>query len=72
MGGRHLVFIHYALGHNIHDEWVYNAADIDSSRVVFAQELDPAADRELMHYFKDRQAWVIQPDVPGIPVTRKN
>lgn len=72
MGDRHLVFVHYSPGHNIHDEWVYNAADIDRARVVFAQEMDPAADRELMAYFKDRQVWVIQPDAPGIPVTRKN
>ncbi len=71
MGDQHLVFVHYSPDHNIHDEWVYNAADIDSSRVVFAQELDPAADRELMQYFKTRLAWVVQPDVPGIPVSRK-
>lgn len=62
MGGRHLVFLHYKPDHNYHNEWVYNAADIDNASVVFAREMDPASDRALREYFHDREIWVIEAD----------
>ncbi len=70
MGGNHLVFVHYALDHNTHSEWVYNAADIDNAPVVFAREMDPASDRALAEYFHDRTIWMLQADVLDYPVTR--
>jgi hypothetical protein len=69
MGGRHLIMAHYKPNHVVHIEWVYNAADIDNSNVVFARELDAASDRELMEYFKDREVWVL--DADQNPVTLK-
>ncbi len=62
MGGRHLIMAHYQPNHIVHAEWVYNAADIDNSNVVFARELDPESDRELREYFKDREVWVLDAD----------
>jgi hypothetical protein len=62
LGGRHLVFLHYKTDHNYHNEWVYNAADIDNAAVVFAREIDPVSDRALREYFRDRQIWVIEAD----------
>jgi hypothetical protein len=41
---------------------VYNAADIDHSKVVWAREMDPASNRELLRYFKVRKAWLVEPD----------
>jgi hypothetical protein len=69
-GDRHLVFVRYKPGHNYHDEWVYNAADIDNAKVVFARELDPASDHALQEYFKNRQVWVVKPDEPTISAAR--
>jgi hypothetical protein len=61
--------VRYKPNHNYHEEWVYNAADIDNAKVIFAREMDPASDRELREYFKDRQAWLAEPDVPSVPVS---
>lgn len=59
-GGKHLIVVHYDPSDNNSVEWVYNAADIDNSQIVWARELDAAQDRELLNYFKDRRPWLLQ------------
>lgn len=58
-GGRHLVIVRYSRVRSAY-EWVYNAADIDGSKVVWAREMDPAQNRKLLEYFKDRHAWLLE------------
>ncbi|MGI8745193.1 MAG: hypothetical protein ACR2NN_22000 [Bryobacteraceae bacterium] len=60
--GNHLVFVRYAPGHSIHDEWVYNHADIDKSRIVWAREMNAREDEPVIRYYRDRQAWLLEPD----------
>jgi hypothetical protein len=60
--GEHLAIVRYAATHNPMDEWVYNAADIDHSKVIWAREMDSGSNRELFEYYKDRRIWLIQPD----------
>ena len=60
--GKHLVIVRYAEYHNIHDEWVYNGAEIDSAKVLWARELGAAQNAKLFAYFKDRQIWLVEPD----------
>ena len=60
--GKHLVLVRYSDDHNIHDEWVYNGADLDGSRVIWARELEEAQNARLFAYFKDRQIWLVEPD----------
>jgi hypothetical protein len=60
--GQHLVMVRYGRPHYIHDEWVYNAAEIDSAKVVWARELHNEQDEKLFSYFKDRRVWLIEPD----------
>jgi hypothetical protein len=62
MPGKQLAIVRYASSHNSVDEWVYNAADIAGSKVIWAREMQPADDRELIHYYKDRRVWLVQPD----------
>ena len=60
--GKHLIVVRYAATHNPHGEYVFNHADIDGSRIVWARELDPQQNDKLFTYFKDRQIWLFEPD----------
>lgn len=60
--GKHLILVRYEKDHNIHDEWVYNGAEIDSAKVLWARELDPEQNAKLLAYFKDRYVWLVEPD----------
>jgi hypothetical protein len=60
--GRQLVIVRYSPDHNPFDEWVYNAADIDGSKVIWARGMQAADDLELIQHYKDRRVWLVQPD----------
>jgi len=60
--GTHLVFVHYGPKHNLHDEWVYNRADIDHAKTVWANDLGEDRNRELIRYFRGRQVWLAEPE----------
>jgi len=60
--GRHLIIVRYEKRHNVHDEWVYNGAEIDTAKVLWARELNPGQNAKLFAYFKDRQIWLVEPD----------
>ena len=60
--GKHLVIVHYASDHSPHEEWVWNGADIDGSKVVWARSMGRANDRELIEYFSDRRLWSLYAD----------
>lgn len=61
--GKHLALVRYADGHEPLDEWVYNAPDIDGSKVIWARDMDAAGNAELLNYYRDRQVWLVQPDL---------
>jgi len=60
--GRHVVLVRYKPSHIIHVEWVYNASDIDGSRIIWAREMGPAQDRPFVEYYKGRNIWLLEPD----------
>jgi hypothetical protein len=66
--GKHLIMVRYSDDHNIHDEWVYNGADIDGSKVIWARELDEEQNAKLFAYFKDRQIWLVEPDIDNTEI----
>ena len=60
--GKHLLMVRYADHHRVHEEWVYNGAEIDTAKVLWARELDPAQNAKLFAYFRDRNIWLVEPD----------
>ncbi len=59
--GTHLVFVRYSPAHRF-KEWVFNAADLDSARVVWARDLGSEEDQKLLRYYPNRTAWLLEPD----------
>jgi hypothetical protein len=60
--GKQLLIVRYTTRHYIHAEWVYNAADIDHAKIVWAREIPGVPLRPLLDYFHDRQAWIVEAD----------
>jgi hypothetical protein len=60
--GPQLAVVRYAPGHVPFDDWVYNAADIDRSKVVWAREMETGNSADLLRYFRERQVWLVEPD----------
>ncbi len=76
--GDHLVFVRYAPNHDpMAVEWVYNDAEIDAAKIVWAREMDEENNRKLLAYYPDRRIWLVEPDqhpvrvVPQTPALRK-
>lgn len=61
--GQHLVIVRYEDDHDLDREWVYNTANIDASKVVWARDMGPQ-NQELFDYFKDRSVWQVEADDP--------
>lgn len=60
--GRQLILVRYGEGHDTEKEWVYNGADIDNQKVVWARDMGPERNQELLDYYKDRHVWLLEPD----------
>ncbi len=60
--GGQLAIVHYSPAHEPLDEWVYNSADIDGSKVIWARDEGAAGNLELIRYYKDRKVWLAEPD----------
>lgn len=58
-----LILVRYVAGHDTEKEWVYNGADIDHQKVIWARDMGPERNQELIDYYKDRQVWLLEPDL---------
>ncbi len=62
MPQKHLVFVRTPPYSKATYSWVYNRADIDQAKVVWAMDMGAARNQELIDYYKDRQVWLAEPD----------
>jgi hypothetical protein len=60
--GKHLILVRYGEDYNVHNDWVFNGAEIDDAKVLWARETNPRQNAKLFAYFKDRQIWLIEPE----------
>ena len=60
--GEHLVLVRYSNDHNSGEEYVYNEADIDHAKTVWAREIPGVDLRPLFIYFRNRDIWLYEPD----------
>ncbi|HWE49433.1 MAG TPA: hypothetical protein VG273_06570 [Bryobacteraceae bacterium] len=68
--GQHLVFVKYAKGHCFCDEWVFNSADLNSQRVIYARTYTPESDAALIRAFPKFDVWMVEPDIEPYRLTR--
>ena len=60
--GKLLVFVRYSARHIYQEEWVWNGADIDGQRIIFARDLGTDEDQKLIRYYGNRKVLVLEPD----------
>jgi hypothetical protein len=60
--GKHLVLVRYS-PISTGGEWVYNDADIDRAKVVWAREIPGRDLKPLLDYFRGHRVWLVQPDL---------
>jgi hypothetical protein len=63
--GLQLVIVRYGPHHDVDHEWVYNDADIDRAKVVWARDMGAEKNKELLQYFHDRKVWLVDGDNPA-------
>jgi hypothetical protein len=62
LSGKHLVLVRYSKDHNSGEEYVYNDADIDNAKTIWAREIPGMDLTPLLSYFRNRDVWVYEPD----------
>jgi hypothetical protein len=67
--GQHLVLVRYAKDHNSGEEYVYNDADIDHAKTVWAREIPGMDLTPLLLYFRNRDVWLFEPDADNESVS---
>ncbi len=60
--GPQLVLVRYGQNHDPFLEWVYNGADIDHQKVVWARDMGPDQNEELLRYYSNRRVWLLEAD----------
>jgi hypothetical protein len=61
--GKHLVLVKPKTDPANVFQWIYNDADIDASKVVWARDMGVQENRSLLQYFRKRKMWVVDPNV---------
>jgi hypothetical protein len=60
MPGQQVVLVSYAADFDLDREWVYNGADIDGQKIVWARDMGVEKNRELLGYYRGRKFWTVE------------
>jgi hypothetical protein len=60
--GENVVLVRYAPDFDLDREWVFNGADIDGSKIVWARDMGAERNQELRDYYRGRKFWIIEAD----------
>jgi hypothetical protein len=66
--GNQIVIVRYASSHWTLDQWVYNSADIDHSKVIWANDMGADENQKLIDHYSDRKIWLVQPDLSPLVI----
>ena len=55
----HLIIVKKGPDYYKHIDWIYNEADIDSSKIIWARDLGSEKNENLVEYYSDRKIWLL-------------
>jgi hypothetical protein len=58
--GQQVVLVSYAPDFDLDREWVYNGADIDGQKIIWARDMGMEKNRELLDYYRGRKFWTVE------------
>jgi hypothetical protein len=66
--GKQLAIVRYGPNHEVLYEWVFNGADLENGKVLWARELRPDWEAALVRHYKDRHIWLVEPDANPVRI----
>ncbi len=69
--GEHLVLVRYERGVDPHVEYVFNGANIDRQKTIWARWTSDAGKRGLFDYYSGRRLWMLTVRKQGAPLLRE-
>ena len=68
--GKHLVLLHYVRNGKVPGLWVYNEkGDIRAERNIWAWDMGPQKNRQLIRHYPNRDVWLVTPKGTGVKLS---
>lgn len=67
--GRHLILVKYRPGRALREEWVYNGADLENAKVLWARWHESPRLPAFLAHHAGRTFWILEADMPGAPLS---